>query len=135
MEGNESYSKLAEEDRPDNLSSGSYPSRVRRQSSLIKPFTALKRVGSKLTTNRAVTSPAGSNFNSTTDLLDNLKQAPKLPKDGNASKLSFFSSLNNRADHPNNSSNPAPGLGHSELFPWFPLSLIYIPYESTKTRH
>ena len=120
MEGNESYSKLAEEDRPDNLSTGSYPGHVRRQSSLIKSFTALKRVGSKLTTNRAVTSPAGSNLNSTANLLDNVKQAPKLPKDGNASKLSFFSSLNNRADHLDNSSNPATGLGHSEFPPWRP---------------
>ena len=115
MDGSESYSKRAEDDRPDNSSIVNYPSRVRRQSSLIKSFTALKRVGSKLTTNRAVTSPAGSTFNSTTDLLDNLKQAPKLPKDGNASKLSFFSSLKNRADHPNYSSSPVPDLDHSEL--------------------
>lgn len=51
---------------------------------------------------------------STTNLLDRPKQDFKLLKDSNEFRVSFFSSLNNLADHPESSSG---GANHEEENP------------------
>ncbi|CAF9918977.1 MAG: hypothetical protein HETSPECPRED_003910 [Heterodermia speciosa] len=116
MDGSESSHQP--EDNDGHFQSPSSSNKSKRQSSFTKPFSGLKRMGSRL-----VPSSWGKEYeagDSTTNLLESPPELPGIPSllnKGNESKESFLTSLNKLADHPRYQSNPAPGLGYKKKEP------------------